>query len=389
MSRRGGPVAATCSPSGEPTSAGSIQLGVSLGTCLQEFTQLFGSLPLGVIAASLATGEASKYLAASDAFCRLTGYSWSELNGKDILTIIHPEEQPLLDELINSITAGKSTLIDADARIIDRNGNVLNTRLTGGVIEPSDGARYLAISCEDVTDATMLRSELGQLQDELAQSRRRESLGHLAEGIGHDFNNLLTVISSYSSLVQDEITIAEANQGTSRWGPVRWDVRQIEEATGRAKRLVAHLMAFTRQQRFEPQLADLDDQVSDAIALLDKVLGDQITISKQSGPALWQVNVDINLLRQAIINLALNARDARPANGQIEIAIEMSIRPTLTGLTPESADPSSSSLGNCCLAGTSRSASATPGPAWIRSSLTAPSSHFSRPRMTTMEPGSA
>jgi len=301
---------------------GSSSLGERLRTCQQEFTQLFGSLPVGVIAASLAGGEASRYLAVSDSFCQQTGYSRSELNGKDILTIIHPEEQPLVDELISSIAAGESTQVNAGARIVDRDGNVLNTRLTGGVIEPPGGARYLAISCENVTDITSLRSELRQLQDELAQSRRREGLVHLAEGIAHDFNNLLTVISSYSSLVQDEITIAEASQGTSRWGPVRWDVRQIEEATGRAKRLVAHMMAFSRQERFEPQLADLNDQVSDAIVLLDEVLGDQITISKRSGRALWQVDIDTNLLRQAIINLALNARDAMPAGGQIEVAID-------------------------------------------------------------------
>ncbi len=298
------------------------RLGETLRAYQEQFAGHFGNAPIGVVTTSLDAGEPSRYLAVNDSFCQQTGYSWMELNGKDFLGIVHPQDQPALDEQVDSIAAGSADRISTDVRIVDRDGNELVNRVTGDAIAQPDGTRYLAMFWQDMTATARTQAELRQLEDELAQSRRWESLGQLTEGIAHDFNNLLTVISSYSSLVHDEITVAEASQGTSRWGPVRWDVRQIEEAADRAKRLVKHLMAFTRREEAEPVIADPGDQIADATGLLDEVLGDHIAISARPGRALWQVRVDPGMFKQAIINIALNARDAMPAGGQIDITVD-------------------------------------------------------------------
>jgi PAS domain S-box-containing protein len=287
-----------------------------------QFSRDFGDAPVGIIAIGLSVSGSCKYLAVNDAYCQQTGYSGSELIGKDFLGIFHPEDQPPLDDLVHVIATEAEQSLAADARIVTREGDVMPVRLTGQAIRPDCGARYLAVFCQDISANLQLRAELGQLEAELAQSRRRQSLGQLAEGIAHDFNNLLTVISSYSSLVHDEITVAESSQGTSRWGPVRWDVRQIEEATDRAKRLVKHLMAFTRREQAEPAIADPGRLTADAAALLQGVLGERITISVHPDSGLWQVNVDPAMLRQAIINIALNAREAMPAGGQIDVTFD-------------------------------------------------------------------
>ncbi len=296
-------------------------LGAALRSCQEDFARNFGDPPAGMIAASVSVGQPSRCLVVSDFFCRQTGYSWQQMNGKDLLGIIHPEDQPALDTLIDGIATGSGNQFSNDARIVGADGNVIVTRLHGNAIRRADGIVYLAIFLLDITETARMHAATVQLEDELARSRRRENLGQLAEGIAHDFNNLLTVISSYAGLVHDEIAVAEASQGTSRWGPVRWDMRQIEDATDRANRLVKHLMAFTRRETAEPVVANPGELVSDATTLLDEILGEQIMISTQPARALWQVNVDPGMLRQALINIALNARDAMPAGGSLDITV--------------------------------------------------------------------
>ena len=136
--------------------------------------------------------------------------------------------------------------------MLAKDGSAVVLQLDGRALKAVDGTGYLAIYTQDSTEIVRLRAELRQLESELTRSRRLETLGQLTEGIAHDFNNLLTVIASYSSLVNDEITVAEATEGTSKWGPVRWDMRQIEDAAERARRLIKHLMAFARREQTEP-----------------------------------------------------------------------------------------------------------------------------------------
>ena len=138
-------------------------------------------------------------------------------------------------------------------------------------------------------------------------------------GIAHDFNNLLTVIANYASLVRDEISVAEATESTTRWEPVRWDVEQIEDAADRAKRLIKHVLAFARRGEARPVLVDLGPLISDITMLLGEMLGENIPVAVQPGPGLWAVEADPGQLEQAIVNIAVNARDAMPGGGQITI----------------------------------------------------------------------
>jgi CheY-like chemotaxis protein len=138
-------------------------------------------------------------------------------------------------------------------------------------------------------------------------------------GISHDFSNTLTVIANYASLVRDELLIAEATQSAAKWGPVRWDVEQIAEAADHAKKLIRHLVAFAKRQETEPALVDLGQMISDATGLLREVLGEHVPIVTGQTDGLWEVQADRGLLQQAIVNIALNARDAMPGGGQVVI----------------------------------------------------------------------
>src|SRR5205085_7553468 len=104
-----------------------------------------------------------------------------------------------------------------------------------------------------------------------------------------------------------------------RWGPVSWDVQQIEDAADRAKRLIRHMIAFAEREQAEPAPVDLGQLISDATGLLREVLGEHITVITRPSVGLWPVEIDPGLIEQAITNIALNARDAMPSGGQLLI----------------------------------------------------------------------
>jgi hypothetical protein len=279
----------------------------------------FGPLPIGMIATTLTPDRPSTYLVANDTFCRLTGYSHAELTGADLLGCVHPDEQSDLESAINSVISGVKDRICTETRLISKDGEIIHVRLTGSVIAPFHGDRRLVTYAEDISAAMRAQDELRRLERELRRLRRLDSLGQLADGITHDFNNMLTVITNFASLVRDEVIIAEATEGASRWGPVRWDVEQIEDAADRAKRLIRHLLAFARREQAEPAPVDTGTLISDATTLLREVLGEHIEIVTRLGAGIWPVGADAGLLEQSIVNLALNARDAMPGGGQVVI----------------------------------------------------------------------
>ncbi len=210
----------------EQSAAGNY--GASPRAAERRYQREFGHAPYGMVVASLAADRPHTYLAVNDTFCELTGYSRQDVTGRDFLGDFHPEEQPALEVLIDRITSGTSAASAAsgataqlriETRLVRKDGDIVFIRLTGSAIQPPSGERYLTAYIEDATAIEQARAEIRQLELELHRSRRLESVGQLVGGIAHDFNNLLTVISNYASLVRDEVSVAEAADSASRWGP--------------------------------------------------------------------------------------------------------------------------------------------------------------------------
>jgi len=304
----------------------------------QRCRREFGRMPIGMLATSLEGDRPNAYLTVNDAFCQLTGYSREELSGGDFLGDFHPEEQPALETLIQDILSGGTDQIRADTRLVGKNGEVLFVHLTGSAIQPATGERYLATFIEDATAAEAARAEISRLEQELRRSRRLESVGQLVGGLGHDFNNLLTVIANYASLVRDEVSVAEATESATRWEPVRWDVEQIEDAADRAKRLIKHLLAFARREEGQPVLVDFGQLINDVARLLREMLGEQVPLITRHSPGLWPVHADPGLLEQVIMNIGVNARDAMPTGGRVTIETANIDTVDLAADSPDAAD---------------------------------------------------
>jgi PAS domain S-box-containing protein len=162
----------------------------------------------------------------------------------------------------------------------------------------------------EVVGAWLDVTERRSLEAQFYQSQKMEAVGRLAGGVAHDFNNLITVILSYTELLQETMA------GTPE--PAE-DLRQIRGAAEAAARLTQQLLAFTRQQVLQPRVLDLNEVVTRSKQLFTRVLGENIEIVTRLSPALGMVRADPSQLDQVLLNLALNARDAMGQGGRLTI----------------------------------------------------------------------
>lgn len=148
------------------------------------------------------------------------------------------------------------------------------------------------------------------LERQLRQAQKMEALGTMAGGIAHDFNNLLTVINSWSALLLEHASMEE------KW---RHGLTQIKEAGDKAAGLTSQLLAFTRQQVVERQVMSLNERVMTIVELMQRVIGEDIHLAVHLDPYLGQVKGDAGQIEQVIMNLVVNARDAMPQGGRLEL----------------------------------------------------------------------
>ena len=161
---------------------------------------------------------------------------------------------------------------------------------------------YVAIK-RDATHERLLEAQLRQAQ-------KIEAVGQLAGGIAHDFNNLLTIVSGYCQLLEGRID-AES--------PLRGYVDEIRKAGDRAVSLTRQLLAFSRRQVLQPQPLDLNSVVSNMERMLQRLIGEDVELKTVLRPGLNRVKADPGQLEQVILNLAINARDARPEGGALTL----------------------------------------------------------------------
>jgi signal transduction histidine kinase/CheY-like chemotaxis protein len=185
-----------------------------------------------------------------------------------------------------------------------------------------------------------------ELEEQLRHAQKMEAIGRLSGGIAHDFNNLLTAILGYSELLLREL----------KGSPLKADVEEIHNAADRAATLTGQLLAFSRRQILSPEVLVLNQRVSDLSRMLNRLIGEHIAIDLHLADELWPVRADAAQLEQALVNMALNARDAMTGGGRLVIAtanravtareaevlqvapgpfVELLVRDTGVGIPPE------------------------------------------------------
>ncbi|NNJ68735.1 MAG: response regulator [Boseongicola sp.] len=186
-----------------------------------------------------------------------------------------------------------------------RPGQELFLQISLGRIEDNGRVELIGV----LNDATELKS----LEAQFVQSQKMQAIGQLAGGVAHDFNNLLTAISGHCDLL-----LLRHDEGD----PEYMDLMQIAQNANRAASLVGQLLAFSRKQNLKLQPLDLRDTMSDLTHLLNWLVGEKITLELNIAHSDKVIRADRRQFEQVIMNLVVNARDAMPSGGVIEIDVE-------------------------------------------------------------------
>jgi PAS domain S-box-containing protein len=241
----------------------------------------------------------------SPSYQKLLGYSPKELRQTKGIEQVHPDDrQKVMEAAIEAQRSGVGRSLEY--RIRHKDGHWVPLESTASVVKNSGGGvEKLVIVNRDVT-------ERKDLEKKLLLSQKLEAIGKLSGGVAHDFNNLLGVILGYSSELQKRIPPDD---------PYREAVDEIQNAGKRAASLTQQLLAFSRKQVFEPQILDLKTIVAEAAKMLERLIGEDITLDIVPVQQIGTVKADRGQIERVILNLAVNARDAMPQGGKITIEI--------------------------------------------------------------------
>ena len=163
----------------------------------------------------------------------------------------------------------------------------------------------------DITDRKKAEEEKKNLEGQLRQSQKMEAIGQLAGGIAHDFNNLLTIIIGYSSILKNHLHTNDAKPFTI--------LAEIKNAADQAASMTSQLLAFSRKQILNPETLSLNMVIDGLTSMMKRLLGEQIQIEIHQDKNLGFVKADPVQMKQVILNLAINARDAMPEGGMLTI----------------------------------------------------------------------
>lgn len=228
-----------------------------------------------------------------------------------LLKFIHPDDHGLVTERIRRLQAGEpAPLIEERFVRIDR--SIFHVEVSAVPIQ-FDGQDAIFVFFIDATQRKAAEADRARMEEQFLQSQKMESVGRLAGGVAHDFNNNLTVINGYCDLLLSSLSAGD---------PIRAQLSLIRKAGDQASRLTRQLLTFSHKQVFSPQHVDLNEAVTEAKSLFDRLIGEQIQIYTRLDPSLPCVLADPTQMNQVLMNLAINARDAMPNGGQLVIATE-------------------------------------------------------------------
>jgi PAS domain S-box-containing protein len=228
---------------------------------------------------------------------------------------IHPEDRERVMTDIHAAVERGAESWSAEYRYRRADGTYAHVFDRGYVLHDGTGRPTRMIGA--MMDITQRR----ELEEELRQAQKMEAVGRLAGGVAHDFNNLLTIITGRSHLILGRLGADD---------PTRRSVELIQKTADRAAALTRQLLAFSRKQVLQKKVLDLNTTVADVSAMLRRLIGEDVDLLLTLGPGAGRVNADPAQLEQALMNLAVNARDAMPKGGTLGLETDR----TRLGPTP-------------------------------------------------------
>ncbi len=242
----------------------------------------------------------------NDAYCQMSGYRSEELLGMTIAELDPSKSPEEIADHIVEIQSGTHNRFETTHRRKD--GSLLPVEVSVQV-SPEKSNQLFAF-LRDLTAQKKGEQKQKFLQDQLLQSQKMESVGRLAGGVAHDFNNMLGVILGYADMTLEGMAASDPN-----YGPIT----EITKAAQRSADLTRQLLAFARKQTVMPKVLDLNEVVSGMLKMLKRLIGENIRLDWLPGKNLHRVRIDPSQIDQLLANLCVNARDAIDGVGLITI----------------------------------------------------------------------
>ena len=247
------------------------------------------------------------WLAASPAWTDILGWSEAELIGRTSEWMEHPDDLAKTRGEIAALAQGMPTA-RFENRFRAKDGSYRNFSWTA---VPENNLVYCI--ARDVTEQRARARALADAEDALRQAQKMETLGQLTGGVAHDFNNLLQIVTGNLELLQRDLPEDQAR--------LRRAADNAMAGAERAALLTQRLLAFSRRQPLAPERIDPNRLVSGMSDLLNRTLGETIEVETIQSARIWPVEVDVNQMENALLSLAVNARDAMPDGGKLTIEV--------------------------------------------------------------------
>lgn len=234
----------------------------------------------------------------------LTGYAINELIGMDGLQLMAPDWREVV---MAKILSGSENAYEVQG--IRKDGTIYPLYIYGKTI-PYKGRTVRVTEFRDISERKQAEAERVRLEAQLHQSQKMESIGQLAGGVAHDFNNMLGVILGHAEM---------AMEGMDPMQPLYGNLQEIRKAAERSANLTKQLLAFARKQTVAPKVIDLNQTIESMLQMLRRLIGENINLIWMPEKSVWPIKIDPSQIDQILANLCVNAQDSIIDSGQIII----------------------------------------------------------------------
>ncbi len=271
-----------------------------------DYRNLFEQMHTGVAVHELICDVQGKpidyrYLAVNPMFEKITGLTSDQILGHTVLELLPNTEQSWIDQYGQIVITGVPATFENYSQELQRYFEVTAFR---------SAPMQFACIVTDITDRVTADNEKKTLQETLQQALKMESIGRLAGGVAHDFNNMLGVILGHAQMALETVSADD---------PLYDDLNEIHTAATRSADLTRQLLAFARKQTVMPKVLDLNGTIESMLKMLQRMIGENISLRWIPGTNLWPVKIDPTQIDQILANLCINARDAIKDIGMITI----------------------------------------------------------------------
>jgi len=289
------------------------RLNEALRLSEDKYRRTVNIAPVGIVQVD----NQGRFQVANDFMCNMLGYTRDELLGKTFLDVTADEDVEKSRQVLEHVIDGTQKSGRLVKRYRHRDGHIVwaEIRYLHGDTRDEVGDLGVAV-INDITARKLAEEEGQRLAAQLQQAQRMEAIGQLTGGLAHDFNNLLAVILGNLDFLKD---CGEPNAEAAE------SIDDAVRATLKGAELTRNLLAFARRQPLAPRLTDIGEVVRQAEMLFSRTLGEHITVGVDAPIGLWPAMIDVVQLESAILNLAVNARDAMPNGGRLKIEVRNTV----------------------------------------------------------------